>query len=417
MRLFKRKEIRAEQVFDEKSIGPTLLEIILGKGRIDKSKALMIPTVSAACNLIADTISTLPIKLYQKSEGGVKELEDDTRVRLLNRDTQGTMTASEFWRALIRDYFLGKGGYAYIEKQYNTIVSLRYVEEENITILKNSDPIYIDYDINVQGNTYKPFEFFKLLRNSRDGAEGQSILKENTLPFVVAYNYLIFERKLSKSGGRRKGFLTTSGKALDKEAAEKLKEAWTQLYDDDTERAVVLTGGMDFKQANDSPKDLELNETKEMFAKEISMLFNVPSSILRGGATQTDKDNLLQFCIIPIVKAIEDAANRDLLLESEKSDMYFSIDTKNLSRGSIKDRFDAYKTAIETGVMNRNEARKKEDLPEKEGLDMFSFTLADVLYNPENHIMIIPNTGTVVDIYDPKSCTSATSKGGETCES
>ena len=40
----------------------------------------------------------------------------DNRVRLLNDETGDTLDAVQFWKAIMEDYFLGKGAFAYIEK-------------------------------------------------------------------------------------------------------------------------------------------------------------------------------------------------------------------------------------------------------------------------------------------------------------
>ena len=54
-----------------------LLSALLGKSIITKKKALEIPTVQSCINLIAGTISSLPIKLYRENEdGSVEELAD-----------------------------------------------------------------------------------------------------------------------------------------------------------------------------------------------------------------------------------------------------------------------------------------------------------------------------------------------------
>jgi len=52
-----------------------------------------------------------------------------------------------------------------------------------------------------------PYEFIKLLRNTKDGAEGVSIIEENNLMLSVAYNSLVFEETLVKKGGNKKGFV------------------------------------------------------------------------------------------------------------------------------------------------------------------------------------------------------------------
>ena len=98
----------------------------------------------------------------------------DRRTILLNSETGDTLDAYQMKRAVVLDYFLGRGGYIYIDKVRNEVRSLRYVAEKNISFNQNPDVIFKDYDILVQGNTYRPYQFVRLLRNTEDGAQGKS---------------------------------------------------------------------------------------------------------------------------------------------------------------------------------------------------------------------------------------------------
>ena len=114
--------------------------------------------------------------------------------RLLNDDTGDTMDGVQFKRALARDYLMGKGGYAFINRMGNRIRFLHYVKENEVSFLFTSDPIFKDYDIMIQGTKYRPFEFIKVLRNTEDGRSGQSIISENSEILSVAYHSLKYEK-------------------------------------------------------------------------------------------------------------------------------------------------------------------------------------------------------------------------------
>lgn len=129
------KEERTEQVV-EPSTDDVLLKALLGNTTITKEQALNIPSVQSCINFVANTVSMLPIKLYKDNNGKAEEVKDDVRVDLLNDDTKDTLDAVQFWRAIITDYFLGKGGYAYINKHLNNVISLHYVDETYISTIK-----------------------------------------------------------------------------------------------------------------------------------------------------------------------------------------------------------------------------------------------------------------------------------------
>lgn len=389
---FKRKpkiEERADAT--EPSVDAVLLSALLGTTAIDKSAALNIPTVNGCIEYIANTISMLPIKLYREQNGEVTEIRDDYRLRLLNDDTGDTLTSVQFWKAILRDYFLGKGGYAYINRRLNRIESVHYVDCINVSINKNTDPIFKSYDVLVNGNTYYPFEFFKLLRKTKDGCRSTPITEESNMILSVAYSTLVFEEVLVKKGGNKKGFLTTA-KHLSDEVIERIKTAWENLYSNNTRSVVVLNEGMEFKESSNTSVEMQLDERKKTNAKEICKLFPIPSSIIEGTATEKDYIYGFTMACMPVIADIQCSLNRDFLLESEKDSYYFAIDTKEMTKGDIKTRYEAYKLGIEANFIQPDEARYMEDMKPL-GLNFIKLGLDSVLYNPETKEVYTPNTG------------------------
>lgn len=383
-------EERAESIINETSIDSTLLQALLGKTTVSKKEALSIPSIQGCIKFAADTVSMLPIKLYRDNDGKVEEIKDDIRVKLLNDDTGDTLDATQFWRALITDYYLGKGGYAYINRGFSGVESLHYVDESHISHIQNTDHIFKDYNLLVNGVPYKPFEFIKILRNTKDGCKGTSIIEENSLMLSVAYNSLIFEENLVKKGGNKKGFLKSENK-LDDAAMTSLREAYARLYSNNSENVVVLNKGVEFQEASNSSVEMQLNENKESNSNELCKLFLFPINVITGTAEEKEYNNAFKLGIMPLLRVIECALNRDFLLESEKESYYYAFDTKEMLRGSIKERFEAYKVAIEANFMQPDEARYMEDW-EPLGLDFIKLGLDSVLYNPKTKEIYTPNT-------------------------
>ena len=110
------------------------LEAFLSNVEITKDMALEVPTFSGGIDLISNIIASTPIKLYKYAEHKAKEITKDHRLKLLNDETGDILTANEFWRAIIRDYYTGGGGYAYINKELGRIKSLHYIDGDCITV-------------------------------------------------------------------------------------------------------------------------------------------------------------------------------------------------------------------------------------------------------------------------------------------
>lgn len=366
-------------------VSDVLLKALLNDEVITREKALTLPAVSSAVDFISNTIASMPVKLYKVKQGKVEELSDDTRVKILNGDTGDTLDGWQMKKAMVADYLLGKGGYAYIERKRNEVISLRYVEDIYITILKNFKPIFKDYVILVEGKEYKPYDFIKLLRNTKDGASGAGVTLEVAKALETAYQTLLYQLSMVKSGGNKKGFLK-SQRRLGQEEINALKSAWSNLYANNSENVVVLNNGLEFQEASNNSVDMQLNQNKSTLADEINGIFH----IYPADYWQTFKE-----AIYPIVKAFETALNRDLLLEKEKKNHFFEFDVKEIVKANLTDRYNAYKTAKETGWITLNEIRRSENMEWIEGMDVVNVGLGAVLYDVNTHQYYTPNTDTV----------------------
>lgn len=382
-------KIKNETKVDETSVDDVLLKALINDENIDREKALTIPAVSSAVGLICDSFAMIPFKLYKKTiKDGKKqttELEDE-RVSIINSDTRDTLDGFQFKKAICEDYLLGKGGYAYINKKGNKFLGLHYVKDNKINIEKNTDAIFKNYTILVDGKPYRPFNFIKLLRNTKDGASGTGYIVEINKSLQTAYKRILYELDLMKTNGNKKGFLKSKTK-LDKEGMKALKEAWNNYYNGNSS-CVILNEGMEFQEASNTSVENQLNEKNKTFSDEIKEIFHIGKN----------NEEFIRNAVMPIAYALCTALNRDFLLEKEKKSYYFAPDLTELSKCSIKDRYEAYQIAISSGFKTRNEVRYLEGDDALEGLDMINLGLGDVLLDSKTNQIYTPNTNKMVKI-------------------
>ena len=387
------KRHKTENRAEEESTGNSCsLDQLFGASEMTREKALQIPSVAAAVNKLALTVAKLPVKLYSCEQGKPIEVKGDRRTYLLTTDCGDTLTIANFWRAVIEDYYLGSGAYIYIDKDRGEWRSLRHVNSSKVSVVNNLDPIFKDFDIYVNGIKYYPFEFLKIMRKSDTGADSTPITEENSRILSVAYETLQFEKKQVQKGGNKRGFFQ-SEKRLTKEALAELKEAVRVMNNnnDDTERTTILNDGVVFKETSSTSTELQLNENKKTNADEIFSLFGFPAAVIKGNASDTDKELFVES-VVELLTVIEAALDKDLLLESEKTNKYFAFDTKELTRGKMKERYEAYEIAMRNHFMQRDEVREAEEL-EPLGFNYIELSLADVLLDPKTREIFVPNTG------------------------
>jgi HK97 family phage portal protein len=382
-----------------------LLRALLAGEPIDRDKAMALPAVSGAVDLICSTVASIPVKLYRRVDGGrVEEVVDDKRTFLINYDTGDTLDGFQFKKAIVEDYLLGKGGYAYIEKSGNNFIGLNYVRDVNVSITTNSDPIFKHYKIMVNAQQFEPFEFLKILRNTKNGAYGTGVVEQLSKAIETAYQTLLYQLNLVKSGGNKRGFLKAT-RRLGQDEIDTIKKAWNNLYGNNSSNTVVLNNGLEFQEASNSSVEMQLNESKQTLKGEINTIFHI---------NEENYDATFKNAILPILKAFECALNRDFLLEEEKGELYYEFDITEITRASIKDRYEAYKTAVETGWITLNEIRARENMNGIDGLDVIPLNLANVMYNTDTHEYFVPNTGQVKPEEAP---TTEPENGGEIIES
>lgn len=373
-------------------VDDVLLKALLDGEAITREKALTLPAVSGAVDYICNTVASMPIKLYKYKKGKVESQDNDNRVKLLNGDTGDTLDAFQMKKALVEDYLLGKGGYAYIQRRRNYVTAIKYVQDDYVSLMRNPDPMNKRYTIFVYDKEYKPYEFIKLLRNTKDGASGVGLTQEVSKALETAYRTLLYQLSLVKSGGNKKGFLKSERK-LGQDEINILKQAWKRMYANDEENIVVLNNGLEFQESSNNSVEMQLNENKKTLLDEINNIFHITN----------DFDTTFKGAIYPIVKAFETALNRDMLLEREKKNMFFEFDVKEILRVSLKERYAAYKLAKETGFMTLNEIRRAENMEYIEGLDVVNVGLGAVLYDTNTHKYYTPNTDTQTDLNGQQS--------------
>lgn len=263
----------------------------------------------------------------------------------------------------------------------------------------------------VEGQRYRPHDFLKILRNTKDGARGVPITEENSELIAAAYQGLLFEKYMAQKGGNKKGFIL-SERTLSQESMDKLRSDFSGLYGNTTDNVVILNAGLKFQESSNTAAELQVNENKQANGMEFSRIFHVSPE----AATEKEGDGraLAKLAALPLMQAIQSALNRDLLLEREKGKLYWAFDVKELLKGDMRERFEAYRTALDSNFMQIDEVRYAEDL-EPLGLSWIKLGLQDVLYDPRTKQVYTPNTNQTSALGGGGLKESLSPPGGEGC--
>lgn len=362
-----------------------VLVALTGDEPVTVKMAMEIPMISRCVNMIAGAVAMLPIRLYKRKADGVEEITEDRRLVILNGDTGDTMCADYMRYAWVRDLLLTGAGYSYIDRSHGKADALYYISSEEVSRdVNRMDPIKKTYRYNIGGKVIEPWQMLKILKNTDGYGGGRGILDENPEIIGTAYGLIKYQKNQIKTGGAKRGMLRTNG--LKQNVIEELKAKWAALWGSKNDRDtmfVLNAQDADFKEFTSTSVDMQLNQTQETTDKELMKLFGTNNGLLT--------EETVKNAVLPVIDIIEAALDSDLLLESEKRDHYFAFDTRELLRGDINQRYQAYATALSQNFMQLDEVRKMEDLPPL-GINFIKLGLNDVLLDPKTGTIYTPNT-------------------------
>lgn len=384
---------KKEQRNDNEILADVAEGLIKSGTTITRQQAMSIPVVTKSVAWIASAIAALPIKMYTKTDSGYQEVYDDYRLPLLNDYSGNGMIANDLKRQVLTDLLLDGNGYAYISKKGNKITKLSYIPTHRLTYTESVDTIDKIVNVWVDGKQVQDYNVFRLVNNSKNGISGIGFVSDCQDLLSTVLSSLQYENS-SISSGVRRGFLKSKSK-LDSERMNELRRAWKKLTTPNQSDVLVLNAGIEFEDASSTATESQLSQNKVINMHQILAYFGLPTNFFEG----VNSDAYLtavRIAILPIVKQFTNALNNYMLLESEKSNLKFEIDTSDLLRINANERFAAYQTGLSSGILTIDEVRRMENLP---ALDMqyLKLGLGDVLYNITDGKIFVPNTGAIVD--------------------
>lgn len=403
---------KKEQRNDNEVLADVAEGLIQSGSTVTRQQAMSIPVVTKSVAWIAGAIAALPIKMYHKTDSGYQEVYDDYRLPLLNDYSGNGMIANDLKRQILVDLLLDGNGYAYISKKGNKITKLSYIPTCRLTYTESVDTIDKVVNVWVDGRQVQDYNVFRLVNNSKNGISGIGFVSDCQDLLSTVLSSLQYENS-SISSGVRRGFLKSKSK-LDSEKMNELRRAWKKLTTPNQSDVLVLNAGIEFEDASSTATESQLSQNKVINMHQILAYFGLPTNFFEG----VNSDAYLtavRIAILPIVKQLTNALNNYMLLESEKSNMKFEIDTSDLVRINANERFDAYQKGLSSGILTIDEVRRMENLPV---LDMqyLKLGLGDVLYNISDGSIFIPNTGQILKDDEISDTNATTMKSGDSID-
>lgn len=359
-----------------------------GKGyTITASTALKVSAVIRCVDVVAKTMASLPLNLYQTTANGKEKAEKHYLYKLLYRLPNPETTSYEFWHMYIYNLMLTRGAYAKIVRDRNGFIkSIWNIPTANVSKYFNNVNSERFIVVSLGANkteTLREGEFMYtpgLRFNSSIDPENPVHIASDVLGLTMALNG--YAKDFFENGSNLGGFIE-SPDSLSDTAYERFKESWQATYQGilNQHKIGFLEDGMKFTQLGRNPNESQALESRKFEVAEICRMFGVPPhkvfDLDRATFSNIEHQNIeyVQESITPMAVRIEQTIYKDLLTVKEQETYYAKFNVNGLLRGDLAARTVYYHNARQDGWMNANEIRALEDMnliPAEDGGDVYA---------------------------------------------
>ena len=345
---------------------------------VTASTAIQMSTVYACVRVIAETIASLPLHVYQnQGEGSVKAPEHPL-YRILHDEPNAEMTSFILREVMLTHLLIYGNAYCQILRNgRGHILGLYPLLPDRMEVDRDSaGALTYTYSANSgQAVKLRPEDVLHIPGLGFDGIIGYSsiALEKNAIGLGLAAEE--YGSKFFSNGARPSGILTHSNTVKD---PKKLRDSWNAAYggSNNSGRVAVLEENMSYTPISMPNSEAQFLETRKFQVSEICRIYRVPPHMV-GDLEHATFSNIehqsISFAvhtIRPWVVRLEQAMNRALFSDKEKGVYYVRFNMDGLMRGDYKSRMEGYAIGRQNGWLSTNDIRDLENMnpvPDEDG--------------------------------------------------
>jgi HK97 family phage portal protein len=352
------------------------------------NSAMGLDTVWACVMLIAQTISTLPLQLYQydKTGRGVVAREHPLYA-ILHDQPNADMTSVTFWMAMVGSLLLWGNAYAQIERTAaGRVIALTPLLPDRLTPQRQNDGsilyLYRDYGGKLLELTED--QIFHVKGFSLDGLVGLSPISQARESLGIA---LAAEKTAASlfRNSMRPGYALIAPNYMTKEQRARYEEELKPklIGSINAGSPALLEGGWTIQNISMNPDDAQLLASRGFSVETVCRWFNVAPPMIghmeKSTAWGTGLEQMnqwfLTYTLRSRLKAIEQEIRRSLLTAAERLLYYAEFNVDGLLRADSAGRAALMQTYAVNGLRTRNELRALENQGPLEGGDVLTVNM------------------------------------------
>lgn len=346
---------------------------------VSQQTALQLSTVWSCVRLIAETLATLPVALYETSNGAPVVASSHPVQFVISQQPNADQTPVEFWENVVASLLLQ--GNAFCEPTWSrqALTSLEFLLPQNMSPPRRLSHGGIEYRYTDQANKTHVFTDETLMHTRGFGTDPLCGLSPLHMGREVLGAAMAADESASKmfANGMKLGGVLSTEQILNKEQRNDIRDDMARQFAGavNAGKTMVLEAGMKYQQVSMTPEDAQMLQTRAFNVEEICRWFRVPpwmvghtqNSTSWGTGMEQQMIGFLTFTLLPWMKRIEMSSNRRLLRPEERRRFYVKFNPEGLLRADSAARAAFYSSMTQNGIYTRDECRAKENLPPEGG--------------------------------------------------
>lgn len=350
---------------------------------VSETSAMSATAVYACVRVLAETVASLPLHIYQHSSSRGKQLAlRHPLYPVLRWQANPEMTAFQ-WRETMMAYLaLWGNGYSQIVRDNGGRVRQLWPlrpDRMKVQRLRTDGPLVYEYH-RPEGDPirYAPEDVLHIAGLGFDGLIGLSPIGLMRTAVGLSIAAESYGAGFFGNSANPAGVLQHPGKLSD-EAHQRLRRSWEERHrgPGNAGRPAILEEGMTWHQIGLPPEDAQFLETRRFQVADIARAFRVPPHMV-GDLDRATFSNIEQqsiefvtYTLAPWLERWEHAVMHKLLGEDERPVFFPAFDTRALLRGDTLSRYQSYAVARQWGWMSANDVRDAEHQNPIEGGDQY----------------------------------------------
>lgn len=331
--------------------------------------ALRAPVVYNCLNVISQTISSLPIAVFERLPQGNRRKVDDHPLIAVFNNPDGESNRHEFVQQMLWD--LAGAGNALFKITAGTrgVTGLRRMDPARTLVerLPDGSRRWTVTWVNgaqerlVEGEVWHirvPPLIDQLVGTSQIAVGAEAI---GALLALQEYGAAYFENDATPPV-----VLEHPGHFKDQASRTNYLDAVAQFFGRKRKGPAVIEYGMKVTKLGTTPEESQFLETRKELQGEIARIWRMPPhkvGIMDRATFSNIEHQALEFVtdtLTPWIELVEQAVDHALMLRPDR--YFFEFNVAGLLRGDIKARFEAYAQARNWGWLSVNEIRRLENM-------------------------------------------------------